>query len=107
MPVLKRVGPVALSTVLTTNIYNPPAPEELRLIHVVNKTDAIATFSLWVGATGANAAGTELISKQPVAARSVFNWPYPLKLTATDFVVGGSDTATALTIALTTAQVGV
>ncbi len=106
MPVNKRTGPVALSTALGTNIYNPPGPEELRLIHVVNKTDNSATFSLWIGATGANAAGTELFSKQVVGARSVFDWPYPVKLGTADFLVGGSDTAAALTIALTTAQVG-
>jgi hypothetical protein len=33
----------------------------------------------------------------------VFPWPYPRKLTAADFIVGGSDTTTALTITITTA----
>jgi hypothetical protein len=100
---LKRTGPVALTTTLTTNIYNPTQNEELRMIEVVNKTDLSATFSIWIGATGANAAGTEWFSKQVVAARSVFPWPYPRKLTAADFIVGGSDTTTALTITITTA----
>lgn len=107
MPPLKRTGPVILTTTLTTNVYNPPATEEVRLIHVVNKTTNPATFSLWVGATGANAAGTELFNKQQVAANSVFDWPYPVKLGTADFIVGGSDTATALTIVITTAQVPV
>ena len=103
----KRTGPIALTTTLTTNVYNPPGPEETRLIHVVNKTDSPASFSLWVGATGANAAGTELFSKQIVAGRTVQSWPYLVKLGVADFIVGGSDTATALTITITTAQVAV
>lgn len=106
MPVIKRTGPVALTLTLTTNIYNPPGPEETRLIHVVNKTDSPATFSLWIGATGANAAGTELFSKQAVAARATMSWPYTMKLTTADFIVGGADTGTALTLTISTAQVG-
>lgn len=105
MPPIKRTGPVALTTTLTTTIYNPPAAEELRLIHVVNKTDNPASFSMWIGATGANAAGTEVFSQQAVAPRSTVDFPYPIKLATTDFLVGGASVATALTVTIITAQV--
>lgn len=99
---LKRtIGPVALSSTLSTNVYNNTSAliyDEITHIHVANKTDSAATFSLWVGATGANAAGTELFSAQSVAARSVYDWYGRLKLTTSDFLVGGAGTATALTL---------
>lgn len=107
-------GPVALTTTLTTNILNvgtgargtPPVgftqPElyiVLRHIRVTNKTSSAATFSLWKGATGANAAGTEVIGiAQSVAANSAYDWYGLMRFDAADFLVGGSGTATALTI---------
>lgn len=105
MPPIKRTGPLALTTTPTTNVYNPTQLEELRQVWVVNKTDNPATFSLWLGATGQNAAGTELFSKEPVPARTARLIPCLFKLTTADFIVGGADTATALTITLTTALV--
>lgn len=108
-----RFGPVALTTTLTTNILNPPtltggvgashagANTRIILTHirVVNKTAGAATFSLWLGATGGNAAGTEVIGQGlSVAANSYFDWFGRLPVEVTDFLVGGSDTATALTI---------
>lgn len=99
---LKRTfGPVALSNTLTTNVYNNTSAliyDEITHIHVVNKTDTAATFSLWVGATGANAAGTEIFSQQSVAARGTFDWYGRLKMSSTDFLVGGASAATTLTI---------
>lgn len=106
-----RFGPVALTTTLTTNILNPPAASGgvnggssgqyilLRHIRVVNKTGSAATFSLWLGATGANAAGTEVIGQgKSVAANSHEDWYGALRLDTADFLVGGAGTTTALTI---------
>lgn len=106
-----RFGPVALTTTLTTNILNPPAASGgvnagssaqyiiLKHIRIVNKTGSAATFSLWLGATGANAAGTEVIGTAlSIAANSAYDWYGMLRLDSTDFLVGGSGTATALTI---------
>lgn len=99
---LKRTfGPVALTTTMTTNVYNQTSTliyDVITHIHVVNKTTTPATFSLWLGATGANTAGTELFSVQNVAASATFDWYGRLKMLSTDFLVGGSATATALTI---------
>lgn len=102
MAILKSTGPTALNTTMTTNVYAPAGNEVIRNIHVVNKTASAATFSLWIGATGANAAGTEFFSAQSVPANSVYDWPFPRKLTAASFVVGGASANTTLTIDLTT-----
>lgn len=110
-PRLQRFGPVALTTTLTTNILNPAAAGSgavgytatatyilLRHIRIVNKTGSAATFSLWLGATGANTAGTEVIGNGlSVPANSAFDWSGLLRLDAADFLVGGAGTATALT----------
>jgi hypothetical protein len=99
----KLAGPVAMSATLTTNIYVPAAAtvyDVIRHIHVVNKTAATVTFSLWLGATGGNAAGTELFNTQSVAAYSCFDYYCMMKVTSTDYLVGGASAATSLTITI-------
>ena len=106
------VGPVALTTTLTTNILNCALSSVagsvgltltqpfviLRHIRIVNKTSTAATFTLYKGATGANTAGTEVIGTgTSVAANSYFDWYGMLRLESTDYLVGGAGTATALT----------
>lgn len=110
-----KFGPVALTTTLTTNILNPAITSVagtvgftatqpyLLLYHVriTNKTANAATFSLWVGASGGNAAGTEFINTgHSVAANDSYDWysPSGFRIDSTDFLVGGAGTATALTI---------
>ena len=106
-----RFGPVALTTTMATNLLNPPTATGgvnagsssqyivLKHLRVVNKTAIAATFSLWLGATGANAAGTEVIGTAlSVPANSAYDWYGMLRLDAADFLVGGAGTNTALTI---------
>ena len=106
-----RFGPVALTTTTTTNILNPPAASGgvnagsaaqyiiLKHIRVVNKTSSAATFSLWLGSTGANTAGTEVIGiGLSVAANSAYDWYGMMRLDSTDFLVGGASANTTLTI---------
>lgn len=99
--VKRTFGPLALTTTLTTNVYTQGSAliyDVIKHIHITNKTASAATFSLWLGATGANAAGTELFNGQSIAANSSFDWYGNLKMLSTDFLVGGSNTTTALTI---------
>jgi len=106
-------GPVVLMTTLTTNILNCnitslagpvgfTANQQFILIrhfHILNKTGAAATFSLWKGATGANTAGTELLeTAKSVPANSSVDYYGVWRFDAADFLVGGSNTATALTM---------
>lgn len=119
---LIRMGPVALTTTTTTNIVNPNVTSLagpvgftmtqpyliIRHIRVTNKTASAAQFALWLGATGANTAGTEVVfggvasagaltRGVSVPAQSALDWYGLLRLDAADFLVGGTDTATALT----------
>lgn len=94
-------GPVALSATLTTNVFNAASAllvSRLTHLHVVNKTGTAVTFSLWVGATGANVAGTELFNAQSVAAHDCFDYYCDLVLASTDFLVGGASAGTSLTV---------
>lgn len=119
---LVRFGPVALTTTTTTNILNPPTTTGgtgvagtntntylvVRHIRITNKTASAAQAALWLGATGANTAGTEVIfggaasggaltRGVSIPAQSYVDWYGLLRLDVADFLVGGSDTATALT----------
>lgn len=104
-------GPVALTNTLTTNILNPPAASGgvnagssgnyiiLRHIRIVNKTAGAVTFSLWKGATGANAAGTEVVGTGlSVAANSAYDWYGIMRFDTSDFLVGGASANTSLSI---------
>jgi hypothetical protein len=100
-----------MSATLTTNILNPAATSGgvnsgtnalyvvLRHIRIVNKTATPATFSLWIGVTNGNVAGTEVIGQGlSVPANNFIDWYGYLLLVSTDFLVGGAGTAAALTI---------
>lgn len=120
-----RFGPVALTTTTTTNVLNPPTVTGgvgvagtntntyiiIRHIRVANKTNVAASFALWLGATGANVAGSEVIAAGAasagaltagtgvsVPANSYFDFYGQLRMDPADFLVGGAGTATALTI---------
>lgn len=109
-----RVGPVALTTTLTTNILNtgtgamatPPVGYTdmnryiiIRKLRVVNKTGSPATVSLWIGASAGNVAGTEAVwQATSVPANSFLESVEALRLDAADFLVGGAGTTTALTL---------
>lgn len=106
-----RFGPIALTNTLTTNLLNPNTSSGgvnsgtaanyivLRHIRIVNKTAGAVTCSFWLGATGANAAGTEVIGQGlSVAANSFVDWYGLLRLDSTDFLVGGASAATSLSI---------
>lgn len=110
-----KFGPLALTNTYTTNILNPGtttggvnasgAPNDktriiLKHIRVTNKTAGASTFRLYLGATGGNAAGTELAFDYAIAANAVVDLYFPagLILDTTDFLVGGAAAATTLTI---------
>lgn len=107
-----RFGPVAMSSTLTTNILKGPVQaaagvgvgaQDIRMIirhiRIVNKTAGAVTFSLWLGATGGNAAGSEVIGQAlSVAANSAYDWYGMMPMDAADYLVGGASAATSLSI---------
>lgn len=106
---IKRIGPTALSATLTTNIYNQTSAllyDVIKHIRIVNKTAGAGTFTCYLGATGANAAGTELALAEAVPANGELNiyFPQGLKLLTTDFLVGGANAGTTLVFYATSEQ---
>lgn len=106
-----RFGPIALTNTLTTNLLNPPTATGgvnggtsamyilLKHIRLVNKTAGAITASFWIGLTGANTAGTEVIGQGlSVGANSFIDWYGYLRLDAADFLVGGASANTSLSI---------
>ena len=106
-----RFGPIALTSTLTTNLLNPPTATGgtnggssaqyivLKHVRIVNKTAGAITCSFWLGATGANAAGTEVIGNAlSVAANSFVDWFGLLRIDSADFLVGGASANTSLSI---------
>ncbi len=106
-----RFGPVALTGTYTTNVLNPATATGgtnagsssqyilLKHIRIVNKTAGAVTFRLFLGATGANSAGTEIIGyDKSVPANDHVDWYGLLRLDAADFLVGGASAGTSLTI---------
>lgn len=106
-----RFGPIALTNTLTTNVLNPATAAGgvnagassqyiiLRHVRVLNKTAGAVTFSLWLGATGGNVAGTEVIGTgRSVPANDAYDWWGAMRLDAADFLVGGASAATSLTL---------
>jgi len=100
-----RDGPAFLVTT-SEDVYVPPANTYalVRQIHVANSNAAARAFSLWIGATGAEANGTEVAELKNVPANDYVDMYFPagLKLTVTDFLVGLSSVdATSLAITVT------
>jgi hypothetical protein len=106
-----RFGPIALTTALTTNLLNPPTATGgvnsgsssayiiLKHLRLVNKTAGAVTASMWIDTTGGNTAGKEsMFQGTSVAANSYLDWFGLKRLDAADFLVGGSNTATALSL---------
>ena len=99
---IKRLaGPLALTTTYTTNLFNDTNTNVfsvIRHIHIANITAGAVSFRMYLGATGANTAGTELWYGQSIAANDDFDWYGVLRLDSTDFLVGGASANTSLTI---------
>ena len=106
-----RFGPIALTTTTTTNLLNPPTTTGgvnagssaqyivIKHMRIVNKTASAVTFSLWLGATGANVAGTEVVGQGlSIAANSSYDYYGMMRLDAADFLVGGAGANTALSL---------
>ncbi len=101
---LKRTfGPLALSATLTTNVYNNTSAliyDVIKQINVANTTAGAVSFTLYLGLTGANTAGTELFKGVSIPANTTlpFFFQPGLKLTSADFLVGGAGAGSSLTI---------
>jgi hypothetical protein len=97
-----RFGPAYLAA-SAANILNPPTLTGgtgvpgttvncfylIRHIRIVNKTSSPATFSLYIGATGGSAGGTEFMGNVTnVPANSYVDWYGVLTLDIADYLSG-------------------
>lgn len=105
-----RFGPTALTNA-AANLINPPTITGgtgvagtnvntyviVRHIRIVNKTSAAATVSLYVGANGGSAGGTEFaFNGTTIAANSSVDWYGILRLDAADYLTGLASANTTL-----------
>lgn len=100
-----KEGPEFLVTT-SEDVYNPAANTYslIRHIHIANTNASARTVSLWVGATGAETNGTEIVEGKSIAGNDVYDMYFPsgLRLASTDFLVGMSSAdATSLVITVT------
>lgn len=103
---LKRFGPAYLAA-SAADIYTPPASTiytVIRHIHIANVTAGAVTFTLYVGATGGSAAGTELFKGVSIAGNSYFPYYMSMKMLSTDFLSGLASAGSSLTIELEVEQ---
>lgn len=105
-----RFGPVALGTAIA-DLLNPPDTTGgvgtgtpgtyiiLRHIQIVNRTAAPAVFSMYLGASGGSASGTEVVGAgKTVLANTTEHWGGLMRLEVADFLTGNSGTANALVV---------
>ena len=113
-----RFGPVALTTVTTTNLFNPPtltggtnppltstnAYFILRHLRIVNGTAGSIQVATWLGTTGINTVGTAfafggvasggtLTQGVIIPQQSYVDWYGSARIDAADFLVGGASAA--------------
>jgi len=106
-----RVGPVALTNaaanIVNGNVTSLAGPVNVTLtqpvitlthIRLVNKTSGAVTASLYVGATGGSAPGTEFaFNATSIPANSYVDWYGKLRLESADFLTGLASANTSIT----------
>ena len=98
---IKRLAGPAYIANAAANIYVPSSAllyGVVRHIHIANRTGGAVTFSLWIGATGGSAAGTELFGTQSIAANAALDYYCMQKQLSTDFLTGIASAASSLVI---------
>lgn len=103
-----RFGPLAIAAA-AANLLNPPTGTGgvnagtsaayllLNHIRIVNKGAVAATVSLYIGATGLSAAGTEFaFTGVSIPVGSYVDWYGLVRLDSTDFLTGVASVVTTL-----------
>ena len=98
---LKRIAGPAFIPSAVANLYTPPNAAVYTVInhiHVDNITGGAVAFSMYIGATGASASGTQLFASQSVPANSAFDYWCKLKMLSTDFLTANDGNGAALVV---------
>lgn len=97
----KRLAGPAFLAAAAADIYTPAASTiytVIKQIHIANVTGGAVSFTLYIGATGGSAAGTELFKTYSVAANSVYDHYCNRRMNSTDFLTGLASAGSSLTI---------
>lgn len=95
---LKALGQGTLG-VAVGNVFNQSSAliyTVLTHIHLANVTTTAAWFTLYIGATGGTAAGTELYKQVNIGPNAGFDYFPERKLLSTDFLTGLAQTAASI-----------
>ena len=106
-----NLGPILLTTTTTVNYLNPgtstggvnsdTSAQHIVLNHITvsNRTASVATVSFWKDATGGNTTGKEFLWTGTQVPANGYVERYGIwRFTTADFLVGGSNTASALVL---------
>jgi hypothetical protein len=100
---LKRISGPAYLAAAAADVYTPPASTiftVIKHIRLVNKDVSARTVTLFVGATGGSAGGTEILKDYSIAVggeKDLYFNP-GLRMSSTDFLTGLASAANAVTI---------
>lgn len=100
---LKRIAGPAFIPSAVANLYTPPNTAVYTVInhiHVANVTGGAVSFSMYVGATGASVAGTQLFGGKSIPPNDSFDYWCNLKMLSTDFLTAGDGNGAALVITI-------
>lgn len=104
---MKRIAGPAYLAASATNIYTPPASTmglRLRRLHFCNTDSVIRTFSVWIGATGGSAGGTEIFKDKSLPAKDVYTHVCDIDMASTDFLSGLASSASTITVTVEAEQ---
>ena len=100
---IKRLAGPAFIANAAANLFNQGSAliyTIVRHIHIANKTAGAVTFSLYVGATGASASGTELYKDVSIPANGTLDYYPVMRMDSTDFLTGVASAASSLVITI-------
>ena len=100
---IKRIAGPAYLANSATNIYTPPNAAVITIINQIslcNVTAGAITVSVYIGATGGSAGGTELFKDYSIAANSVYDRYFSpgIPMASSDFLSGLASAATSVTV---------
>jgi hypothetical protein len=98
-----KAGPAYMNSAAADIAGVNPAANTYRKIfhiHLTNTDVAARTVSLYIGATGGSAGGTEILKAKSIAASDVFDMYFPagLRIVAADFLSGLASVINIVTI---------
>lgn len=98
----KTISGPAFLAASATDIYTPPASTIYTIIthiHFFNVTAGAVTVTLYKGATGGSAAGTEILKSYSIPANSPYDLYFnKLRMASTDFLSGLASAGSSVTI---------